>query len=160
MSAIGSYELLHRRQFEDCLVRARQVCTRTTGKWIFRKTRTVGVREFEDAWRAAVVRSVDFDYSGYVLGHYVDAQIAINHVSLGADDADSQALSRVFTGVFIFRTGMSFPDLPQDQLQVFCRTEYGEDAGMAAEAIRAAHAFYTRGLAEITPDTVVAFVIR
>jgi hypothetical protein len=127
---------------------------------MFRKTRTVGVREFEDAWRAAVVRTVDFDYSGYVLAHYVDAQLAINHVSLGEDDADTHVLSQVFMGVFIFRTRMSFPDLPQDQLQVFCRTEYREDAGMAAEALRAAHAFYTRGVAEITPDTLVAFVIR
>jgi hypothetical protein len=37
--------------------------------------------------------------------------------------------------------------------------EYGDDAPGMVDAITAAHKFYRRGLAEISPERVVVFVI-
>ncbi len=76
MSAIGSYSVLDRSDVADCLARARAVRSETAGRWIFKQTRVHGMEEFRRAWRAAVRKRVDFEYSGYVLGNYLDAQTA------------------------------------------------------------------------------------
>lgn len=60
----------------------------------------------------------------------------------------------------MFDSACTLPDLSEEKLHAFCRTEYGEDAPGMIEAIRAAHSFYVRGLEEITPENLVVFVIR
>jgi hypothetical protein len=162
MSAIGSYALVSRADFPTCLARARQVHTETSGKWVFKKSQTVGIEEFKKAWQAALVREVDFDYSGYVIGNYLDAQSAVNEAVLIDEHSEvSTALSKVFTAGFPFEAPVALPELQQEKLFHFCREEYGEDdaAGMV-EAINAAHSFYQRGLGEITPEHLVVFIIR
>lgn len=161
MSAIGSYEVVNRTRFAECLALARNVRTETTGKWIFKNTRTVGVEEFNDAWRAAVLKRADFDYSGYVIGDYLDAQLEVNDLSLHDEESEvGQTLSRVFTDAFVFDSARPLPELAEQKLQEFCRSEFEEEADEMVEAIRAAHAFYERGFGEITPENLVVFIIR
>jgi hypothetical protein len=161
VSALGSYEVLNRVRFAGCLALARNVRAETTGKWIFKSTRITGVAEFNEAWRASVLQAVHFDHSGYVLGNYVDAQLAINQTQLIDEQSEpARILSAVFTAAFVFDTSRSLPDLPEEKLNAFCRAEYDHDAPGMIEAIKAAHAFYARGLTEITPENLVVFVIR
>ena len=162
MSAIGSYALVTRTGFQACLALARQVRSETTGKWMFKKSRVAGIEEFRKAWHAAVVQEVDFDYSGYVIGNYLDAQNTVNRVRLIDEQSEvAKTLSKVFTAGFPFEAPVSLPDLPQEELLAFCREEYGEDdaAGML-EAINAAHSFYQHGLEAITPEHLVVFIIE
>ena len=70
MSALGSYEALERARFEHCMDLARNVRTETTGKWIFKTSTVSGLAEFHHASNIAVLRRVNFDHSGYVLGTY------------------------------------------------------------------------------------------
>jgi hypothetical protein len=72
MSAIGSCAVLRRRNFAACLEHARHVHSESSGKWFFKKTAVVGVSEFKQAWQAALVEEVTFDYSGYALSKYAD----------------------------------------------------------------------------------------
>jgi hypothetical protein len=65
MSAIGSCGVLKRHNFTACLVRAQNIRSESTGKWLFKKTAVAGISEFEHAWQAALVEEVTFDYSGY-----------------------------------------------------------------------------------------------
>jgi hypothetical protein len=161
VSAIGSYEVLDRTAFATCLDLARQVRSETTGKWIFKSSRVVGLEQFTAAWNAAVRQAVDFGYSGYVLGNYLDAQEAVNGRRLFDEQSEiGGTLARVFTAGFVFDAPVALPELPADRLAAFCRDEYGEDASEAVPAIMSADAFYRRGLAEITPETLVVFVIR
>jgi hypothetical protein len=161
MSAIGSYDVLNRIRFERCIEAAQNVRTGTAGKWIFKSTRLSGTAQLLEAWRAAVLKSVEFDYSGYALGAYLDAQLEINKLKLVDEDSRlARALGKLFTAAFVFDAPRSLPGLPEDALHAFCRSEYGEDDPSTIEAIGAAHAFYQRGLMEISPDTLVAFLIR
>jgi hypothetical protein len=161
MSAIGSYSVVGRIEFPGCLARARDVRTETTGRWIFKQTRVVGIDEFKRAWRAAVRKSVDFEYSGYALGNYLDAQTTINGVRLFDEQSDAgRAFCQVFTAAFVFEQPVQLPELPPQGLMAFCREEHGEDAQGMTEAINAAHVFYMRGLAEITSENLVVFVIN
>ena len=107
-----------------------------------------------------MVREVDFAHSGYVLGNYVDAQQAINGIQLVDEQSEgARALSKIFTAASLFDAPVSLPDLPAERLLAFCREEYGVDAAEMIEALTAAHLFYQRGLAEITPEHLVVFVI-
>ena len=161
MSAIGSYSVLDRSDVPDCLARARAVRSETTGRWIFKQTRVHGMEEFRRAWRAAVRKRVDFEYSGYVLGNYLDAQTAINRIRLFDEQSDvGRAFSHVFTAAFLFDAAIPLPALPPQDLEAFCRQEYGEDAPRMAEAISAAHTFYARGFGEITRESLVVFVVN
>ena len=161
MSAIGSYQVIVRKEFPGCLALARKVHPETSGKWIFKQTQLVGREAFEKAWRAALVRVVDFDYSGYVIGNYLDAQELINGLKVMAEQSEAgESLSKVFTAAFPFEEQIQLPGLPQDKLLAFCREEYGDDAAVMVEAINAAHSFYHRGLDEITAENLVVFVIN
>src|SRR6266498_2993022 len=101
MSAIGNYTVLMRGGVPGCLALARSVHTQATGRWIFKQTQVIGIEEFRRAWGAAVVREVDFDYSGYVLGNYVDAQQAINGIQLVDEQSEeARALTKIFTAAF------------------------------------------------------------
>jgi len=161
MSAIGTYEVLTRDGFAASLEAARNVDTETTGKWIFKTAKEKGRDAFDAAWQAALVECVDFDYSGYVLGNYLDAQYEINGLRLFDEESESaQALSRVFTAAFIFESPRTLPDLPGDKLEAFCRAEYPTDGLELIEPLQAAHAFYARGLSAITNANLVVFVIR
>jgi len=161
MSAIGSYEVLTRDGFAACLDAARNVHPETTGKWIFKTTREKGREAFDAAWAAARVDAVGFDYSGYVLGNYLDAQLAINNLRLFDDESEpALALANVFTAAFVFDVPRTLPELPTDRLQAYCREEYHEDSEDLIEPIQAAHAFYAEGIAAITAANLVVFVIR
>lgn len=161
MSAIGSYEVLTRAGFAACLDAARNVHPETTGKWVFKTTKVQGRDAFDAAWTAARVDAVVFDYSGYVLGNYLDAQLAINNLRLFDEESDiAQALALVFTEAFVFDTPRTLPELPAEKLQAYCREEYSEDGQDLIEPIQAAHAFYAEGLAAISPTNLVVFVIR
>ncbi len=69
MSAIGSYAVLTRAAWLNCVGLAQKVRNETTGRWIFQRTQTIGQEEFRQAWRAAMVREADFDEpsAGYSL---------------------------------------------------------------------------------------------
>jgi hypothetical protein len=156
MSAIGTYEVLRRSNFDQCLKLAHNIRQETTGKWIVRQTQVTGRAEFIAAWNASVLKRVDFDYSGYVLGRYLDAQAAINQRVLFDEESEiGRTLAKAFTAAFVFDAVPPLPDLPADQLSSCCAEEYGEDAPAMVEAITAAHAFFARGLAEITPENLV-----
>jgi hypothetical protein len=141
---------------------ARQIRSETTGKWMFKSTRVVGLDEFKASWRTAAVRDVPFDHSGYVLGNYLDAQDAVNHAQIFAEQSDdATALAKAFTAAFPFEQPVALPDLAPAPLAAFCREEYGEeDAAGMADAIQAAHRFYQLGFAEITAGHLVVFLIE
>lgn len=161
MSAIGSYEVLTRDGFAACLDAARGVTLESSGKWIFKTTREHGREAFDAAWAAARVDEVDFDYSGYVLGNYLDAQLAINNLRLFDEESEpAQALARVFTAAFVFDVPRTLPEIPTDKLQAYCREEYGEDGEDLIEPLQAAHAFYAQGIGAITAANLVVFIIR
>jgi hypothetical protein len=161
MSAIGTYEVLSRSKFDECLKLARDIRPETTGKWIFRHTRMTGRDEFIAAWNASVSKRVDFDYSGYILGQYLDAQNVINQTVLCDEESElGRTLANVFTAAFVFDRSVSLPDLPATELATCCTEEYGHDGPAMVEAINAAHTFFAQGLTEITPENLVVFVIR
>jgi hypothetical protein len=161
MSAIGSYVVIRRQALAGCLSLARAVRTETKGIWIFKQSRTVGREEFDAAWREATVRKADFEHSGYVLGSYLDAQREVNGTELVNEESESATvLSGVFTAAFIFDRAVAPPPLPPDPLLAFCREECGEDdAADMVEAIMSADSFYRKGLAEITDDHAIVFLI-
>jgi hypothetical protein len=161
MSAIGSYEVLTRAGFPACLDAARNVHPETTGKWIFKTARVEGRDAFDTAWAAARVDAVDFNYSGYVLGNYLDAQLVINNLRLFDEESDTAlTLANVFTEAFVFDVPRTLPELPAEKLQAYCREEYSEDGQDLIEPIQAAHAFYAEGIAAISAAHLVVFVIR
>jgi hypothetical protein len=163
MSALGSYAVLRRERFAECVRLAADVRTEVTGKWIFRQQVTRGREKFNAAWGGALVEEAPFDYSGYVLGNYLDAQEHVNGFPSGAVErsAAAVALNKVFTAAFPFEQApQPFPALEEAKLRAFCESEYGGDAGGMVEAIRAAHEFYRAGLARLSEAHVVLFVIR
>ena len=161
MSAIGSYEVLSRAGFEDCLAAARSVRPEAAGTSIFKKTEARGLEEFQATWNSSVIERVDFEYSGYVLGNYLDAQLEINQLQLFDEESEEAlTLGKVFTSAFVFHRAVPLPDVPEDKLEAFCRHEYDADGADLLEPLRAAHEFYARGLEAITPDNLVVFVIR
>ena len=161
MSAIGSYAVVRRHNFAACLDHARKIRSESSGKWLFKKTVVVGVSEFEQAWRSAVAEEVDFDYSGYVLGNYLDAQQTVNQIQLVDEQSEAATtLCKVFTAAFPFEERVTLPELASEPLLVFCQQEYGDDAQEAVEALRAAHLFYQKGLGNISSENLVVFIIR
>jgi hypothetical protein len=161
MSAIGSYEVLNRTRFTECLEAAQGVRPETSGTWIFKKTEVKGFDDFQASWKSSVIERVDFDYSGYVLGNYLDAQQEINQLQLFDEESEEAlTLSKVFTAAFVFHRAVPLPEMPEDKLEAFCRHEYDADGADLLEPLRAAHEFYARGLEAITPDNLVVFVIR
>ena len=161
MSAIGSYAVLRRRDFAACLDRARNIRSESSGKWLFKKTVVVGVSEFNQAWQAALVEEVNFDYSGYVLGNYLDAQLAVNQIQLADEQSEvASTLCKVFTAAFPFDAPVTLRVLASEPLLVFCQQEYGNDAQGMVEALRAAHLFYQKGLSTISSENLVIFIIR
>ena len=161
MSAIGSYAVLRRSQLPVCLDRARQICSASSGKWLFKKTEVVGIIEFRQAWQAAVVDEVTFEYSGYVLGNYLDAQHAVNQIELANEQSEvARSLCKTFTAAFPFEIPVTFPELASEPLLSFCQQEYGNDAQGMVEALKATHVFYQKGLSNITSENLVIFVIR
>jgi hypothetical protein len=160
MSAIGSYAVLRRKAFSECVERAKNIRKETRGWWIFKNPVVVGMEEFKAAWAAALVEEASFGYSGYVIGNYIDAQEHVNSLPNRYERTETAlALTKAFTAAFPFEEKETFPELPPEKLLAWCREEYGKDADNMAEAIAAAHAFYKEGLAKITPETVVVFLI-
>jgi hypothetical protein len=160
MSATGSYAVLRRAAFGACVERARNIRKETLGRWIFKSPVVVGTEEFKAAWAEALVEEADFGYSRYVIGNYIDAQEHVNSVPNRYERTETAlALTKAFTVDFPFEQKETFPELPQEKLLAWCREEYGKDADSMAEAITAAHAFYQEGLARITAETVVVFLI-
>lgn len=163
MSAIGSYVVLRREGFKECVRLAADLRTEATHKWLFKKPSTRGRDEFDAAWAAALVEEVDFGYSGYVLGDYLDAQEQVNGVPAGERERSAAALTlnKLFTTAIPFEeTPPPFPTLEEQALRAFCQSEYGSDADSMYQAIQAAHEFYGRGLARLSETHVVMFVIR
>jgi len=161
MSAIGSYAVLRCRNFAACVEHARHIHSESGGKWLFKKTTVVGVNEFKQAWQAALVEEVNFDYSGYVLGNYLDAQLAVNQIQLADEQSEmASTLCKVFTAAFPFDAPVTLPELAPEPLLVFCQQEYGNDAQGMVEALRSAHLFYAEGLSKIASENLVIFIIR
>jgi hypothetical protein len=162
MSAIGSYAVVSRAKFPLCLEKARNVHDETTGWWIFKTTRVVGVEAFREAWRQALIEEVSFDHSGYVLEDYLSAQRDLNNFTLFDEELEAFGnLCKVFTAAFPFEEPLSPPPLPSDRLLAWCRGEFGdEEAPGLVEALEAADTFYHRGLSAITPERVVVFLIQ
>jgi hypothetical protein len=160
MSALGRYAVLRRAAFPECVERAKNIRTQTRGRWIFKNPVVVGMEEFKAAWAEALVEEATFGYSGYVIRNYFDAQEHVNSVPNRYERTETAlALTKAFTAAFPFEEKETFAELPPEKLAAWRREEYGEDADGMAEAITAAHAFYQEGLAKITPETVVVFLI-
>jgi hypothetical protein len=68
-------------------------------------------------------------------------------------------LAKVFTAAFVFERVVPMPDLPDGPLRAYCNDEYGEEGPELLEPIWAAHSFFQRGLADITPESLVVFII-
>src|ERR1700746_644223 len=163
MSAIGSYVVLRREGFRECIRLVADVRKEVTGKWIFKKPVTRGRDEFNAAWAAALVEEVDFEYSGYVLGDYLDAQELVNGVRTEEWERSAAALTlkKLFTAAIPFEeTPAPFPAIEEQTLRAFCQSEYGNNADSLYQATQAAHEFYGRGLARLSETHVVMFVIR
>jgi hypothetical protein len=159
MSAIGSYAVLRREGFRECVRLAADVRTEVSGKWIFQRQLTHGRDEFNAAWAAALVEEVHFEYSGYILGNYLDTQEQVNGVRTGELERSpaAVALHKVFTAAIPFGdTPVPFPVFEEQTLRAFCRREYGDDADGMYQAIQAAHEFYGRGLARVSESHVHA----
>jgi hypothetical protein len=82
---------------------AADVRTDVTGKWIFKKPVTRGRDAFNAAWAAALVEEVDFEYSGYVLGDYLDAQERVNGVRTEGAVRRSPDAEQAVHGRYTFR---------------------------------------------------------
>jgi hypothetical protein len=161
MSETGSYAVLRRGAFPECVKCAEDIRKETRGRWLFKSSVVVGMDEFHAAWASALVEEANFGYSGYVIGNYIDAQEHVNSVHNRYERTETAlALTKAFTAAFPFEEKETFPELPQEKLAAWCREEYGKDADSMAEAITAAHAFYQEGLAKIGPETVVVFIIN
>jgi hypothetical protein len=90
----------------------------------------------------------------------LDAQHAINGTQLIDEQSEiARIFSSVFTAAFPFEAPVRLPDLAPERLLAFCNEEYGTDGSGMVEALEAAHAFYRRGIAEVTPEQLVVFVI-
>ena len=91
----------------------------------------------------------------------IDVQLAMNDASLFDDESElALILCRVFTAGFVFDTPATLPELSDEKISTYCRTEYADTRPEMIEALGAAHSFYQRGLAEVTPENLVVFVIR
>ena len=160
MSAIGSYVVLPRAKFSHCLELARKVHTETTGKWLFKKTETIGLDSFRAAWEGSVIKEEIFGYSGYVLGYYLMAQTAINEVELVDDNSEaSQTLGKMFLAAFVFEESVSLPNMRSDQLLQYTNAEFAEEGEEMIEALGAAHAFFRQGLENLTDENLVVFLM-
>lgn len=161
MSAIGSYVVINRSKLTDCLDLAREIHSEHSGKWMFKKTQVVGLDEFRAAWMDSILKEVSFDYSGYAIGNYLDAQKAVNDVDLVDEQSEQMTiLCKAFLAAFVFERPTSLPELSPEKLLDFCREEYGEDDSKSAfEAINAAHVFYKQGLSEISTENLVVFLM-
>ena len=161
MSAIGSYAVVLRNRMQGCLDLAQNVRIETMKKWFVKKTQVVGAEKFHQEWLRARIREVPFDHSGYVLGNYLDAQQAINGIHLVDERSETaRVLCKIFTAAFVFESSVTLPELAVERLLKFCNEEYSRDAAEMVEAVTAAHLFYRRGLAEITPEHLVIFLIQ
>jgi|GEM_PF-1864319 len=161
MSAIGSYAVLRRSGYAKCLELARNIKTETTGKWIFKVSKVVGVEEFQKEWLESLVEEVDFNYSGYIVGNYLDAHDEISGPLYDQNSEPCSLLAKVFTAAFPFEESYRFPELPSDKLLAFCSDEYGEaDSQGMAKAIKAAEPFYSEGIGKISTENLVVFIIR
>jgi hypothetical protein len=71
----------------------------------------------KQAWQAALVEEVNFDYSGYILGNYLDAQLAVNQIQLADEQSEiASTLCKVFTAAFPFDTPVTLPQLAPEPL--------------------------------------------
>jgi hypothetical protein len=160
MSAIGSYVVLRRQVLATCIERANEIRTESTGRWIFRRMKSVGMEEFTNAWASAIVETVSFEHSGNALGYYLDAQEDINRVEHSVDETPAaRAISKAFPHAFLFETRRRFAELPPDRLAAWCREEYGEEGQDLLPAVQAAHRFFAEGLARVDEENAVAFII-
>lgn len=161
MSAIGTYVRIRRSDLERCIKLAATIHRETPGRWPWTKSVEFGRREFDHAWQAGTIEQVEFGYSGYVLNDYLTAQEAINgYAHSPFDSTDAMVLEKAFAAAFPIFSPMSFPELPDQALLTFCVQQYGQtDASTMFEAIQAAHEFYRSGIAGVTSQESVVFVI-
>jgi hypothetical protein len=162
MSAIGTCVILRRQGYAECLERASEIRTETSGRWVFKKSFVSGLAEFRQAWEKHVVEEKLFGFSGYVIGWYLDAQEEINGRNLYDQQTDAvKLLSRAFTSAFPFEHRVKFPELPQDDLLRFVNNEFGPtDAEGMIEALQGAHRFYLEGMEKIDEQNVGIFIIN
>ena len=107
------------------------------------------------------MEEVHFDYSGYVLGNYLDAQLAVNQIQLADEQSEiASTLCKAVMAAFPFDAPVTLPELASEPLLVFCQQEYGDDAPGMVDALSAAHLFYEEGLRNITSENLVIFIIR
>ena len=116
-------------------------------------------KAFAEAWKAATLDQVDFGYSGYVLGSYFLAQGALNGIDDAFESPEATRLSNFFTGAFAARAPQQLPPLDPAELEKFCVDEWGQDGTPMREAILAAHDFFAAGMARVTEDEAVVFII-
>jgi len=156
MSAIGSYVVLRRSAFPACVAAAANIHKETTGKWLFKSATVVGQDAFEQAWKDAIVDEQDFEYSGYVLAYFLEAQRDLNKIPLTGDTP----LENFFSTAFPFEERRTFPPFDEAALRSWCEKGYGEEADELLEPILAAHRFFEEGLNRIDQEHVVVFLIE
>lgn len=155
MSAIGSFVVLRRDDFEKCLMVANSVASNAE-----QQAREV----FLDSWSAAIGFEKFFSGSGYALGYFLDCQNAINDVFEHSQELDQttegKLLSRFFVAAFPFLEPTApLPPLDGQKLHEYCLTEWPEAAHEMQAAIKEAERFFCTGL-EHTDNAIVVFLIR
>ncbi|HEX5411707.1 MAG TPA: hypothetical protein VFZ27_07570 [Terriglobia bacterium] len=134
MSAVGGYAVLRRAAFAECVELAKSITRKHEFRWPFKDSLTIGMEEFKAAWDAALMEKVEFGYSWYAIGNYLDAQEQVNSAPNRHERTEAAlALSRAFTAAFPFEEKKNFAEFPPDKLLAWCRKEYANDAGNMAE---------------------------
>ncbi len=115
MSAIGSVVFLRRQAFAGVVESAAAVRSERAGWGPFKKLVTHGRDAFDQAWAAAVVEEVTFNFSGYVLASYLGAQRSLSGFAAAdlEDSVAARALANIFTAAIPLEHPASLPDLPQ-----------------------------------------------
>ena len=144
----------HRDTVARCLGLARNVRTESTGKWIFRKSRVIGLPEFREAWRAPYcAESISTTQATSWETIWTPKERATRRSS-----SMSSRRWREYSPACSRRRSFSTRRVrcrisPRKKLHAFCGAEYGTDAPGMIEAIRARIRF-TRVDSQRSPQRV------
>jgi hypothetical protein len=159
VSAIGSYVRIATPDLDRCLEIASRVTTEQPFRWPW-QAKTENAREvFAREWAAAVREEVVLDGSGHLLSSYFLAQSELNSLEDPFDSREGMILARVFTAAFPARVAQALPELERNALEEFCVSEWGDEGREACAGLARAHEFFKTGMASITQNEAVVFII-
>jgi hypothetical protein len=160
MSAIGSYVVLRREGFRECVRVAADVRTEATGKWIFKKPVTRGRDEFNAAWTATLVEEVGFWICARRLSR---RSRTVNGVRTGERERSAAALTlnKLFAAAIPFEeTPAPFPAMEEQTLRALARANTETTLIACIRRSKPRMNSAAAGLARLSETHVVTFVIR